>query len=83
MAPRRHRNDRGETMLETHQRLRRARTRKIQRSSWATNAVLHLPDSADLSDRDRRIAGFPRDFAWIHQFDALQAVSGAKRSLAA
>ena len=54
--------------------LRRARTRKIQRSSWITNALLHLPDGPQLTERDRRVARFPEDFGWIHQFDALQQV---------
>jgi salicylate hydroxylase len=60
------------SMLTHYQSLRRARTRKIQRSSWVTNALLHLQDDADLADRDRRVSSFPEKFGWIHQFDALQ-----------
>jgi salicylate hydroxylase len=60
-------------MLAQYQSLRRARTRKIQRSSWVTNALLHLQDDADLADRDQRVSRFPQKFSWIHQFDALQA----------
>ena len=56
--------------------LRRARTRKIQRSSWITNALLHLPDGPGLAERDRRMACFPEDFGWIHGFDALQSAGG-------
>jgi salicylate hydroxylase len=67
-------------MLAHYQSLRRGRTRKIQRSSWVTNAALHLPDGPDLVDRDRRVACFPRDFGWIHQFDALQTVRDAAQS---
>jgi salicylate hydroxylase len=61
-----------ESMLTHYQSLRRARTRKIQRSSWVTNTLLHLQDDADLADRGRRVANVPEKFAWIHQFDALQ-----------
>ncbi len=66
-------------MLGQYQGLRRARTRKIQRSSWATNAVLHLPDGPALQARDEKVARFPEDFAWIHEFDALQSVRSAKQ----
>ena len=54
--------------------LRRARTRKIQRSSRVTNDLLHLPDGPALADRDRRVSRFPEDFGWIHEFDALRSV---------
>ncbi len=63
-------------MLGQYQALRRARTRKIQRSSWATNAILHLPDGPALPARDAKVARFPEDFAWIHEFDALQSARG-------
>ncbi len=67
-------------MLAQYQSLRRARTRKIQRSSWITNGLLHLPDGPQLAERDRRVARFPEDFGWIHQFDALQTVRNAMRT---
>jgi salicylate hydroxylase len=67
-------------MLAHYQSLRRARTRKIQRSSWITNAALHLPDGPHLAERDRRVARFPQDFGWIHQFDALQTVRDSAQS---
>lgn len=57
--------------------LRRARTRAIQRSSWATNAALHLPDGPALKERDERVARFPERFGWIHGFDALHAAAGS------
>ena len=59
-------------VLDRYQSLRRLRTRVIQRSSWATNRLLHLlDDDAGLADRDGRVARFPEDFGWIHAFDAL------------
>ena len=54
--------------------LRRVRTRKIQRSAWATNAALHLPDGLALADRNARVSRFPERFGWIHAHDALGAV---------
>jgi len=64
-----------EAMMRRYQALRRARTRKIQRSSWMTNALLHLADDADLAQRDARVSAFPERFGWIHSFDALQSVA--------
>ncbi len=62
-----------DAVMPRYQALRRARTRKIQRSSWATNGLLHLPDSADLTERDAAMARFPDRFGWIHEFDALRS----------
>jgi salicylate hydroxylase len=66
-----------EPLMRHYQSLRRARTRKIQRSSWVTNDLLHLPDGPALEERDRKVTRFPEDFGWIHEFDALQVVSQA------
>jgi salicylate hydroxylase len=68
-----------EAVLGHYQAMRRARTRKIQRSSQATNDLLHLPDGPVLAERDRRMSRFPEDFGWIHEFDALHFVSKAGR----
>ena len=57
-------------ILPSYQALRRARTRKIQRSAWMTNHALHLPDDGDVVARDARMAAFPAEFGWIHDFDA-------------
>ncbi len=64
-----------DAMMGHYQALRRARTRIIQRSSWVTNALLHLPDGPALEQRDKRVSRFPEDFGWIHEFDALGAVA--------
>jgi salicylate hydroxylase len=68
-----------EAVLGRYQALRRARTRKIQRSSRVTNDLLHLPDGPALAERDRRMSRIPEDFGWIHEFDALRAVSESSR----
>jgi salicylate hydroxylase len=72
-----------EPMMHHYETLRRGRTRKIQRSSWVTNQLLHLPDGADLEWRDRKVARFPEEFGWIHEFDALQTVSQSVQSTGA
>ncbi len=59
--------------MARYEALRRLRTRTIQRSSWATNAQLHLPDGPALAARDRRVSRFPEEFGWIHEHDALIA----------
>jgi salicylate hydroxylase len=67
-----------DALLRRYQVLRRARTRKIQRSSWVTNDLLHLPDGSALVQRARKLSKFPENFGWIHEFDALRSVSKAR-----
>jgi 2-polyprenyl-6-methoxyphenol hydroxylase-like FAD-dependent oxidoreductase len=62
-----------EQAMTEYERLRRARTRIVQRSARATNAVLHLPDDAT-GGRAAYLARFPERFGWIHEFDALASV---------
>ena len=59
-------------LFESYERLRRWRTRSVQRSSWATNRLLHLPDErqAAIAARNDRMADFPSGFGWIHEHDA-------------
>jgi salicylate hydroxylase len=66
-------------MMLRFEELRRQRTRIIQRSSWATNRLLHLPDGPDLTQRDAKLSRFPERFGWIHAFDAMQAASQLDR----
>jgi salicylate hydroxylase len=66
-----------------YQKLRRARTRMVQRSARATNRVLHLADDA-VGDRASNLARVPERFIWIHAFDALADVTSQRStSLAA
>jgi salicylate hydroxylase len=67
-----------EAMAE-YERLRRARTRIVQRSARATNGVLHLPDDA-IGRRTDYLERFPERFGWIHAFDALTTVRGRQRA---
>ena len=65
------------------QQMRRARTRKIQRSSWVTSNLLHLPDGPAVRARDEKVARVPEDFAWIHEYDVQQALRAAGAAPAA
>ncbi len=65
-----------EPVLASYQRLRRARTRQIARSSWDTNALLHLrDDDPDLPWRDEKMRRFADDFGWIHEFDTERSLT--------
>ena len=61
-----------ESTFSRFQTLRRARTRKIQRSSWVTSSLLHLPDGPMAEARNRKVAQVPQDFGWIHEYDVQQ-----------
>jgi salicylate hydroxylase len=62
-------------VFAAYERLRKARTRSIQRASWATNAALHLADAAAIDGRNSLLARFPQRYGWIHSFDALKSVT--------
>jgi salicylate hydroxylase len=66
-----------EPALRRYQALRRARTRTIQRSSWVTNRLLHLPDGRGAQWRNEKVARFADDFAWIHEYDVRQVLAAA------
>ena len=61
-------------VFAAYERLRKVRTRSIQRSSWATNTALHLTDDAALDRRNAVLTRFPEQFGWIHSFDALKSI---------
>ncbi|SFS34555.1 FAD-dependent monooxygenase [Saccharopolyspora flava] len=62
--------------LPRYERLRRPRTRAVQRSSWVASVLLHLADGPDADERDRRLAAIPDTLRWIHQHDAEAAALG-------
>ncbi len=71
------RPDNLEATFFRYQALRRARTRKIQRSSWVTSSLLHLPDGPAAQARNQKMAAVPRDFGWIHEYDVQQALQAS------
>jgi salicylate hydroxylase len=56
---------------------RRIRTRQVQLASWATSAVLHLPDGPAAQRRDADLARLPERLAWIHGHDVLARSRGS------
>ncbi|MEU0511858.1 FAD-dependent monooxygenase [Amycolatopsis sp. NPDC006125] len=64
-----HRYDDVSVALKAYERLRRCRTRQVQRSSWVTSSLLHLPDGDAAATRDRRLSNLVDDFSWIHAYD--------------
>jgi salicylate hydroxylase len=56
--------------LSRYERLRRTRTRPIQRSSWIASDLLHLPDGPRAEHRDRNLAGIDQTLDWIRGHDA-------------
>jgi salicylate hydroxylase len=72
-----------DTAFSRYQAMRRARTRAIQRSSWVTSSLLHLPDGPAAAARNRKVADFPRDFGWIHEYDVQKALAALTPPVAA
>jgi salicylate hydroxylase len=70
-------------VFSRYQVMRRARTRKIQRSSWVTSSLLHLPDGPAADRRNVKVARFPEDFGWIHEYDVQQALRASEPATAA
>jgi salicylate hydroxylase len=66
-----------EETFSRYQRLRRARTRAIQRSSRVTSSLLHLPDGPAAQARNAKVATVPDDFGWIHAYDVQQALQAS------
>ncbi|MBE9376190.1 FAD-dependent monooxygenase [Saccharopolyspora sp. HNM0983] len=60
--------------LTRYTRLRRARTRAVQRSSWVASGLLHLPDGPAARDRDRDLTGIATTLDWIHGHDTATAL---------
>ena len=57
--------------LAAYERVRRARTRNVQRSSWVASELLHLPDGPRREARDRALnSELPAMLSWIHSHDA-------------
>ena len=61
-----------DTTFARYQGMRRARTRKIQRSAQVTSSLLHLPDGPTAEIRNSKVARVAQDFDWIHAYDVQQ-----------
>ena len=62
-----------ESALQTYQRLRRGRTRRVALASWLASDQLHLPDGPDAARRDEALDAIPHSVRWIHGHDAVTA----------
>jgi salicylate hydroxylase len=67
--------DSREQALARYAKLRRARTRAVQRSSWVASELLHLPDGPAADDRNRELANISSTLLWIHGHDAESVAS--------
>jgi salicylate hydroxylase len=63
------------TALQRYERLRRARTRNVQRYSRLAGGYLHLPDGPDTKRRDADLAALPEWVSWIHTHDVAQHIA--------
>lgn len=61
--------------LRRYERLRRGRTRRVQRSSWVASDMLHLPDGPRARERDDELSYIDRTLDWIHGHDAFAAAT--------
>jgi salicylate hydroxylase len=57
-----------------YERLRKPRTRRVQKYSWKANRALHLLDGPAARQRDLRLDALPKAIRWIHQHDAELAI---------
>lgn len=64
-------SDSREAALARYEKLRRPRTRAVQRSSWVANALLHVPDGPAADARDGALGRIGETLEWIHSHDAL------------
>lgn len=64
-----HRDSRDDA-LARYERLRKPRTRAVQRSSWVASDLLHVPDGPAADERDQALANIPATLRWIHGHDA-------------
>lgn len=64
-----HRHPRDEA-LRRYARLRRPRTRAVQRSSWIASDLLHLPDGPRADTRNEALRALSPTLQWIHEHDA-------------
>jgi salicylate hydroxylase len=56
--------------LLVFEKVRKPRTRRVQKYSWKANRPLHLFDGPATDQRDLRLQTLPRAIGWIHKHDA-------------
>ena len=60
--------------FKRYEKARMARTRRVQRSSWAANDAFHTSLPEQVAKRQKYIENFPERFSWIHGYDVSTAI---------
>jgi salicylate hydroxylase len=60
--------------LQRYEQLRRPRTRQVQMGSRVNAACYQVPDGPAADERNARLAALPDNVAWIHSYDADEAI---------
>jgi salicylate hydroxylase len=72
--------DRPALALDRYERARRTRTRMLQRGSRRNGECYQLPDGPAADERDAKLSRLPDDLAWIHGYDAEDALATSEES---
>jgi salicylate hydroxylase len=63
--------------LRRYERLRKARTRRIQLGPRGNAACFQLPDGPPADERNARLLSLPETVGWIHGYDVYAALDEA------
>jgi salicylate hydroxylase len=61
-------------VLQTYCDIRMGRAQRVQKISWVSNRLLHLPKGPEIPLRDSTFRNLDANVRWIHEYDARQAV---------
>ncbi|TCB95459.1 FAD-dependent monooxygenase [Micromonospora zingiberis] len=56
--------------LEAYCRIRMDRAQRVQKISWVSNRLFHLPDGPEIPLRDATLGNLYQNVRWIHEYDA-------------
>lgn len=56
--------------LQRYSDLRMERATKVQKISWVSNRLFHLPDGPEIPVRDATFRNLAENVGWIHEYDA-------------
>lgn len=63
--------------LHDYYELRKPRATDVQKTSWMTNKLLHLPEGPDITVRDEIFRSLETNLKWMHEYDVQEAASPA------
>jgi salicylate hydroxylase len=61
-------------VLQTYCDIRMGRAQRVQKISWVSNRLLHLPEGPEIPLRDSTFRNLDANVRWIHEYDARNAV---------